>query len=103
MVLSDESKREFVHTQHYPYSFQSSSYAPVKGSNKGRFAVESKVFVPGMGWDVVNPYVQNNEFWVSFYYYVLGKEIMGYEHVGLSSTEIKNWMQNNGYNFEDKK
>ncbi|WP_428323641.1 hypothetical protein [Nitrosopumilus sp.] len=103
-MSEDKSVREMRHTQHYPYSFQSSTYAPVRGGNgKGRFAVEAKIFVPGMGWDTVNPFVQDNEFWVAFYYYVLGKEIMGYEHVGLSAKEIKNWMNNNGYTFEENK
>lgn len=103
----DVSKREHTHTQHYIYRFQSQVWAPEKGKPGARpkFGVEAMVYVPGMGWDAVNPFVQNNEFILAFYYYVLSKEMMGYEHAGLSSTAIKNLYDNlwQGNKMESKK
>lgn len=92
------SKREHVHTQQYIYRFQSVVWAPEPkakgGSGKPRFGVEAQIYVPGMGWDTVNPHVQKNEFIIAFYYYVLGKELLGYEHVGLKADEIKTRFEN---------
>lgn len=92
MTLEDISKREHLHTQQYIYRFQSVTWAPEKGrlGAMPKFGVEAMVYVPGMGWDAVNPFVQNSEFILAFYYYVLSKEMMGYEHAGLSSAQIKN-------------
>lgn len=91
----DISKREHFHTQQYPYRFQSVVWAPEKGGNgKPRFAVEAQVYVAGMGWDAVNPFVQKNEFIIAFYYYVLAKEMLGYQHVGLSAAKIKQQFEN---------
>jgi len=102
--MEDTSTREHIHTQRYPYRFQTETYAPLRqtgGTGRGRFSVEAMIYVPGMGWDSVNPFVKGNDFIISFYYYIKMHELMGYEHVGLSAAEIKKMYSNLWGEFPD--
>lgn len=94
MENQDFSKREHIHVQNSPFRFQTVMWAPEKGSTKARFAIESMVYVTGMGWDIVDPMTQGNEFWIGFRNYVKMKELSGYVHVGLSSDQLTNMMKN---------
>lgn len=99
----ENSKREHLHVQDVKFRFQSNVLAPVKtvrGMGKPRFSVEPMVYVTGMGWDNVDVFNVGNELVISFYKYVQLKEFMGYEHLGLSSSEIKEKLLLMGYTIE---
>lgn len=89
-MSEDHSKREHVHIQTTKAMFHSETLAPLKGgSGKPRFSVEPTIYIAGLGWDTVDPMNSGNEFIIGFYNYVRSKELMGYEHTGLTSEEIK--------------
>jgi len=96
--MSDISTREHKHIQMTKATFHSESYAPVSakngGSGKPRFSVEPMVYVQGVGWETVDPMASGNEFMLAFRNYVRIKEMMGYEHTGLSATEITQVLEN---------
>ena len=50
--------------------------------------------IAGVGWEIVDPMASGNEFMIAFYNYVRIKELMGYEHTGYSSAEIKTTLEN---------
>lgn len=86
---NDTSTRNHIYIQNSPYRFQSVTWAPEKGGDgKVRFAVESMIYVSGMGLDAVNPFTQSNEFMIALRDYIRIKELIGYKHLGMSSTEI---------------
>ncbi len=86
--MSEE--RIFTHAQKYPFKFQSKSLAPVKGgSGKARFSVEPMIYITGSGWDIVDFHVKGNEFAIGFWKYVRSKELVGLEHTGDTSDQIK--------------
>jgi len=97
-MSEDKSYREHKHIQMTKATFHSESYAPIKlkdgGTNKPRFSVEPLVYITGVGYEQVDPFARGNEFIVGFYHYVLMKEMMGYEHTGLSAKEIKTTFEN---------
>src|SRR5437867_10584096 len=94
MSENEFSVREHRHLQISPFRFQSQVYAPEKnGNGKPRFAVEILVYVSAAGMDIINPMVSGNEVMRMFRDYVRMKELMGYQHLGLSSVEITNMMQ----------
>ena len=94
----ETSIREHRHLQMTKATFHSESYAPVKikdgGAGKPRFSVEPMIYITGVGWEQVDPMARGNEFMIAFYNYVRIKEIMGYEHTGLKSSEIKQRLEN---------
>lgn len=95
--MSENSTREYHHTQDVKYKFQMQSYAPGKtlgGKGRTRFSVESMVYITGVGYDIVDVFNSGNELALAFYKYVQFKEFMGYEHLGLTSQEIKNKLEN---------
>lgn len=97
--MSEEpSKREHYHIQGNPFRFQSEALAPIPvakgGTNKPRFSVEPMVYVTAVGWDIVDPMNSGNEMMIGFRNYVRFKELMGYEHTGLSSKEITSVLEN---------
>jgi len=96
--LSEKSTRDHIHINDTKFRFQSSPYAPIPvekgGSGKSRFAVEDMVYITGLGWDVVDVYNSGNEFAIAFYKYIEFKEFMGYEHIGLTSKQIKERLNN---------
>ena len=93
--MVEESKREHTHVQTTRAIFHHETYAPRKGENKTRFSVEPSVYVAGLGYDVVDPMNSGNEFMIGFYNYVKMMEVVyGYEHIGKSSDEIKNTLNN---------
>ena len=79
-------------------TFHSETLSPIKmvGGRVGkpRFSVEPMVYITGVGWEVVDPMASGNEFMIAFYNYVRIHEMMGYEHTGLSSAEIKQVLEN---------
>ena len=95
-MSQDTSHREHTHVQGNPYRFQSTVWAVPKGSTDGKaiFGVEPMIYVSGAGLDAVDPMTQGNEFMIAFRNYVRIKEMMGYKHVGLSSDEITQLMEN---------
>lgn len=95
----DKSIREHIHIQKYTFRFHSETLSPItsidpttkaKIIGKPRFSVEPMVYISGTGWEIVNPMETGNEFMIGFRNYVRLKEIMGYEHTGLTSDEITN-------------
>ena len=92
-MVEDFSVREFRHVQTTPWRFQSSPYAPILkekgGSGKPRFAVEDSIYLSAVGMDIVDPMTRNNEYMVAFANYVEMKELQGYEHTGLSSSQLR--------------
>src|SRR5689334_21540574 len=97
-MTEEPSKREFYHIQASPYRFQSKMYAPEKEKSKmigkPRFSVEVMVYVSGAGLDIVDPLNSGNELMIAFRNYIRMKEMLGYEHLGLSSTAITQLMKN---------
>ena len=99
-MAEEPSKREFYHIQASPYRFQSKMYSPEKEKGSGKrtgkpvFSVEVMVYVSGAGLDIVDPFNSGNELLVAFRNYIRMKEILGYEHLGLSSDQITQWMKN---------
>lgn len=94
-MSNETTHREHTHFQGNPYRFQSTVWAPEKnGNGKVRFAVESMIYVSGAGMDSVNPHTQSNDFMIAMRDYILVKEMLGYEHVGLSSSEFTELMKN---------
>lgn len=92
---NEVSRREHTHIQNSPYRFQSTVWAPEKnGNGKVRFAVESMIYVSGAGLDSVNPHTQNSDFMIAMRDYILIKEMLGYEHVGLTSSQFTELMKN---------
>ncbi len=100
----ETNKTEHVHIQSNPYRFQATTYAPVqevdkltgkKTCGRGRFSVETMIYISGVGWDVVDITNTDNDFLVGLYRYVkMHEDLLGYEHVGKSSTEMKNMLEN---------
>ena len=89
-----EEKRH-IHTQAYPYRFDVTTYAPDKSSGgRGRFSISISQYVTGSGWDEMNPMVKGNEVMVGFLNKVIQYELLGYQHVGLASKEIKRMLDN---------
>ena len=100
----DTSVREHVHIQNYPIRLDVNPYAPSKsqlGRATSKFSVGSMQYVPGMGWDNVNPLVKGNDFIMTFYYKVKAYEMLGYEHVGNTSAELKRDFKSNWGEFPD--
>ena len=93
-MSEDISKRIHEHIQMTKATFHSESYASLVKGGKPRFSVEPMVYVTGAGWNTVDPMARGNEFMIAFYNYVRIKETMGYEHTGLSSSEIKVALEN---------
>lgn len=94
METEDYSKREHFHINGNPYRFQTVIWAPAKGETQARFAVESMIYVAGMGWDAVDPMTQGNRFMIMFRDKVKMNEMFGYKHVGKSSDELTQMMKN---------
>src|SRR5690348_16906322 len=93
--MSYLEKKEHIHTQHYPYRFQSTLWAAPKGGDgRAIFGVESMTYITGSGWNEVDPFEQNNKFIIAFINYVKTKELMGYKHAGKSSLELENYFKN---------
>ena len=96
--MSDISTREHKHIQMTKATFHSETLAPIKKSDgtkgKPRFSVEPLIYIQGVGWEAVDPMASGNEFMIAFYNYVRIKELMGYEHTGLHSSEIKTVLEN---------
>lgn len=96
--MEEPSIREHHHIQMNPWQFHSNTYAPVAtskgGTGKTRFSVESSIYFSAVGRDAVDPMNSGNEFMISFRDYVRMKELMGYEHIGLSSREITKMLEN---------
>ncbi len=94
MGFEDKSIREHIHIQKYTFRFHSETLSPIVsskgGSGKPRFSVEPMVYISGTGWEIVNPMETGNEFMIGFRNYVRFKELMGYEHTGLTSEQITN-------------
>ena len=96
--------REHIHIQNSPYRFSVSTYAPItetdkmtgkKTCGKGRFTIETMVYVTGVGWDVFDMANADNELLLGLYQYVkLYEDVLGYKHEGNSSTQIKNLLEN---------
>lgn len=98
-----EDKRVHEHKQMTKATFHSETLAPIREKDsktggyiigKPRFSVEPLLYITGVGWEQVDPMARGNEFMIAFYNYVRIKEIMGYEHTGLSSSEIKTTIEN---------
>lgn len=96
MSENDVSIREHRFLQNTKATFHSETLAPLKEDpeKKPRFSVEPLVYVAGVGWEVVDPMAQDNEFMIAFRNYVRIKELMGYRHTGLSSDEITQVLEN---------
>ena len=102
--MSEMEKKEITMVQGHPYRFQSNTYAPVqttdpitkqKKSGKGRFSVEIMTYVSGVGWDVLDISNVDGELLLGLYKYVkMHEDILGYDHVGNSSEQIKNLLEN---------
>lgn len=91
----DHSIREHHHLQVYQYRFQSETFAPRKGgSGRPCFTVEPMVYISAVGWDVIDPMVSGNAMMIAFRNYVRMHELLGYEHLGLTSDEITQAMKN---------
>jgi len=90
----EESLRVHEHKQMTKATFHSESYAALNKGGKPRFSVEPMIYVTGVGWNDVDPMARGNEFMIAFYNYVRIKELMGYEHTGLTSAEIKTTLEN---------
>ena len=94
----DVSTREHKHIQMTKATFHSETLAPIKKADgtkgKPRFSVEPLVYIQGVGWETVDPMASGNEFMIAFYNYVRIKELMGYEHTGFNSSEIKTVLEN---------
>lgn len=96
MSTPEISIREHRFLQNTKATFHSESYAPLKEDpdKKPRFALEPLVYVAGVGWEVVDPMASGNEFMIAFRNYVRIKELMGYKHMGHSSQEITQVLEN---------
>ncbi len=98
MTGEDRSIREHIHIQKYTFRFHSETLSPILttkgGSGKPRFSVEPMVYISGTGWEIVNPVETGNELMIGFRNYVRMKELMGYEHTGLTSQEITTTLNN---------
>lgn len=95
--MSEEvSRRMHEHFNMNPFRFQSVVWAPEKnGNGKVRFAVEPMIYISGAGWDNVDLNTIDNEFIIGLQKYIQLKEvILGYTHVGNSSEQIKNILEN---------
>ena len=95
--MSDISTREHKHIQMTKATFHSETLAPIKKDGvvgKPRFSVEPLICIAGVGWEIVDPMASGNEFMIAFYNYVRIKELMGYEHTGSTSAEIKTTLEN---------
>ena len=95
--MSDISTREHKHIQMTKATFHSETLAPIKKdgvAGKPRFSVEPLIYIAGVGWEIVDPMASGNEFMIAFYNYVRIKELMGYEHTGSTSAEIKITLEN---------
>lgn len=95
--MSDISTREHKHIQMTKATFHSETLAPIKTNGiagKPRFSVEPLIYITGVGWEIVDPMASGNEFMIAFYNYVRIKELMGYEHTGHTSAEIKTILEN---------
>jgi len=95
-MSNDVSIREHKHIQTTKATFHSESYAPLKDDpqKKPRFAVEPLIYIQGVGWELVDPMASGNEFMIAFRNYIRIKELMGYKHMGHSSEEITQMMEN---------
>ena len=90
--------------QGHPYRFQSTTYAPVqetdpitkkKTCGRGRFSVEIMMYIQGIGWDAVDITTVDNEVLVGLYKYIkMHEDLLGYHHVGRSSEQMKNLLEN---------
>lgn len=91
-MVEDFSVREFRHVQTTPWRFQSNTLAPISvekgGSGKVRFSVEDSIYLSAVGMDIVDPMTRNNEYMVAFANYIKMKEFQGYEHIGMSSSQL---------------
>ncbi len=93
-MSEDNSIREHRHLQMTKATFHSESYAALNKGGKPRFSVEPLIYISGVGWEAVDPMARGNEFMIAFYNYVKIKELMGYEHTGLTSVQIKQTLEN---------
>jgi hypothetical protein len=95
---NDTSIREHKHIQMTKATFHHESLAPILqskgGSGKARFTVEPMVYITGVGFEQVDPMAKGNEFMIGFLKYVEMMEIMGYEHTGRTSEQIRQYMEN---------
>jgi len=92
--MSVETKNH-VHIQNSPYRFDVNTYAPSQHSNgRGRFSICVSHYVTGSGWDALNPKVAGNEIVEGIANLVSMYEAMGYQHVGMGSSQIREWMKN---------
>lgn len=98
MSDNDTSIREHKHIQMTKATFHHESLAPIAttkgGSGKPRFSVEPMIYITGVGFEQVDPTAKGNEFMIGFLNYVRTMEIMGYEHTGNTSEQIKQIMEN---------
>lgn len=90
----DYSKRDHIHINANPYRLQTVLWAPEKGSNQARFAIEVMIYVAGMGWDAVDPMTQGNKLMIMFRDKVRMNELWGYKHIGKSSDELTEMYKN---------
>ena len=100
----ETEKKDITMYQGHPYRFQSTTYAPIqetdpmtkkKSCGRGRFSVEIMTYISGVGWDIVDITNVDNELLLGLYKYVkMHEDLLGYTHVGLSSIQMKNMLEN---------
>ena len=94
-MSQDISIREHKHIQTTKASFHHECFAPAKGTDVARFAVEPSVYITGVGFEQVDPMARRNEFMIGSRDYVRMIELIyGYKHLGNSSEQMSQVMEN---------
>lgn len=93
------SVREHRHIQSRPWHFQSNSYAPLStnrgGTGKARFTVEINSYLDSVGWEAFDLTNVGSEMLVAIVKYIqLHERLLGYEHIGNSSADMKKMLEN---------
>lgn len=86
------------HGQKYPIMIASDPLAPIKDKVSGklgkpRFSIEDKYYMIGVGWEDVDRTKFGNVYMIKMLNYIEMKEMLGYEHTGVSSQELQKQLE----------
>lgn len=97
--MSYDEQRIHIHKHDTKAIFHHETLAPIPiekgGTGKTRFRVEPSVYITGVGWEQIDPMNSGADFMIGMRNYVRTIELLyDYEHLGKSSDEITQTLEN---------